>query len=168
MDIGVLYWPSDRTVSVPDLARALEVRGFSGLWVSEHTHIPASRKTRWPVNPGSELPSSYLRMHDPLIALAAAATVTETLTLGTSICLLAQRDPIVTAKQVASIDHLSNGRVKFGVGYGWNLEEVRNHGIAPSDRRDVLRENVEVMRQLWTMDVAEYAGEHVTLAPSWQ
>ncbi|CAN5253723.1 LLM class F420-dependent oxidoreductase [soil metagenome] len=168
IDVGVQFWPSDRTISVPDLARALEERGFASLWVSEHTHAPISRNTPWPKNPAEPLPMPYMRMHDPLIALAAAAVVTERLTVATGILLAAQRDPIITAKEVASIDHLSGGRFIFGVGYGWDFDELRSHGVDPARRKDVLRENVEVMRELWSHEVASHSGEFYELTPSWQ
>jgi probable F420-dependent oxidoreductase len=167
MQIGVTLFTTDHTIAMPALARALEERGYDGVWVPEHTHIPVTRETPWPMADG-ELPDAYKRCYDPFVAMTAAAVVTERLTVATGICLVAQHDPIVLAKQVASLDHLSGGRLIFGVGYGWNIDELRQHGIDPRHKRAVLRDKIEVMRALWTDDVAEYHGEYASIGPTWQ
>jgi probable F420-dependent oxidoreductase len=142
------------------LARAVEERGFESLWVTEHSHIPASRQSPWPG--GDELPEEYYGLLDPFVSLAFAAEATRSLKLGTGICLVVQRDPIQTAKAVASIDVLSGGRFLFGVGGGWNREEMRNHGTAFEARWKILRERIEAMKQIWTADEASYRGETVS------
>ncbi|HEX8803552.1 MAG TPA: TIGR03619 family F420-dependent LLM class oxidoreductase [Acidimicrobiales bacterium] len=166
MRYGVTMFATDLSIDVVELARAVEERGLDSVWLPEHTHIPTSRKTQWPGGPG-ELPEEYRRALDPLVALAAAATATQRLRLGTGILLAAQRDPIVTAKAVASLDHLSGGRVALGVGFGWNEDEMEHHGVAYGERRDVAREHVMAMQALWADDEAAFAGEHVRFAPSW-
>jgi probable F420-dependent oxidoreductase len=143
----------------------VEERGFESLFLPEHTHIPASRATPFPA--GGELPKEYSHIHDPFVALAAAATATERLLLGTGICLVIQRDPIVTAKEVASLDRLSGGRFLFGVGAGWNLEEMRNHGTDPRQRFSLMRERVEAMKAIWSGEQASYRGEHVAFECIW-
>ena len=165
MDLGVTIFHTDQTMPVPDLARAVEERGFESLWVAEHTHIPVSRATPYPM--GGELPDEYKRTLDPFVTLAAAAAVTERLKLGTAICLVAQHDPIDMAKQVASVDHLSGGRFLFGVGYGWNVEEMADHGVDPKQRRAIVRERLLAARELWTKDEAGFEGEHLRVSPSW-
>jgi probable F420-dependent oxidoreductase len=162
---GVGYFPTDEGVDPATLARMVEERGFESLFFTDHTHIPASRETPYP--PGGELPREYARIHDPFVALTAAAAATERLRVGTGICLVTERDPIVTAKSVASLDRLSNGRVLFGVGAGWNLEEMRNHGTDPSRRFGVLRERVEAMKEIWTSEEATYHGRHVDFDRIW-
>jgi probable F420-dependent oxidoreductase len=157
---------TDVSMDVVELAQAVEERGLDSLWLPEHTHIPLGRKTQWPAGEG-ELPDEYKRCLDPLVALAAAAGVTERVRLGTGILLAAQRDPIVTAKAVATLDHLSGGRAALGVGFGWNEDELAHHGVAYSERRDVAREHVLAMQTLWADDEAAFAGEHVRFAPSW-
>src|SRR5437588_8318370 len=127
MRIGVFYFPTDYGIDIVELARALEERGFESLFVPEHTHIPTSRRTPYPG--GGELPDEYRRTHDPFVMLGAAAAVTENLKLGTGICLVAQHDTIVLAKEVASLDAMSNGRFVFGIGYGWNVDEMQDHGV---------------------------------------
>ncbi len=164
---GVTTFPTDRSMPVVDLARALEDRGFDSLWLPEHTHIPTSRRTPWPGIPGHELPDKYKRSLDPLVALAAAATATTHLRLGTGILLVAQRDPIVTAKAVATLDHLSGGRTALGIGFGWNEDEMADHGVDYRTRRDRGREHLLAMRRLWEDDVAEFHGAHVDLPPTW-
>jgi probable F420-dependent oxidoreductase len=159
---------TDETIGPVELAIALEERGFHGLWVPEHPHIPTRRAT--PVPPaygGGTLATFYLRLLDPFVALTAAASATSTLRVGTGICLLALRDAVVTAKEVATLDHLSGGRFDFGVGYGWNVDEFDDHGQRFGDRHAVVREKVELMRRLWGEDVASYRGEHVAMEPSW-
>ena len=165
MDIGVMLFPTDRSIGPVELARAVEERGLHSLYFPEHTHIPVSRRTPYPA--GGELPEEYKRTHDPFLALTAAAVVTERIELGTGICLVAQRDPIVTAKAVASLDVLSGGRFVFGIGVGWNEDEMAHHGVDPARRRAVGREHVLAMKALWTEDEASFDGEHVHLAPSW-
>jgi probable F420-dependent oxidoreductase len=164
--LGVALFATDLTSDVRDVARAAEDAGFESLFLAEHTHIPTSRRTPYPA--GGELPDEYARTLDPFLALTAAAAVTERLRLGTGICLVVERDPIVTAKEVATLDVLSGGRVVLGVGAGWNADELEHHGVAFADRWDVMRERVELMQTLWADDVASYDGKHVHLEPSWQ
>lgn len=168
MDIGVLIFPTDQTIDPVELAREAEARGFESLWFPEHSHIPTSRVTPWGGNEGAPpLPEFYWRTHDPFVSLAACAAVTSEIKLATGICLVAQRDPIHTAKEVASLDRISNGRFLFGVGYGWNKEEMAHHGTAYGERREILRENVLAMKQLWTEDDASFDGTHVQFSSSW-
>jgi probable F420-dependent oxidoreductase len=168
MHIGVAIFPTDTTLQPVALAKAVEERGFESLWFPEHSHIPISRETPWGGVEGADpLPEMYWRTHDAFVALAAAAAVTDSIKLGTGITLVAQRDPLWLAKQVASLDVISNGRVQFGVGYGWNKEEMANHGLAYTERRAILRENLLAMIELWTKDEAEFHGEHVDITPSW-
>jgi len=166
MHIGVTMFATDRSMDVVDLARAAEERGFHSLWLPEHTHIPVSRRTPPPTG-DAELAEEYRRTLDPLVALAAAATATSTIRLGTGILLAAQREPIVTAKAIATLDHLSGGRTAVGVGFGWNEDELADHGVAMGARRQVTAEHVQAMQALWRDDVASYSSPHVSLAPSW-
>jgi probable F420-dependent oxidoreductase len=163
MQIGLAIFPTDYSIHPAALGRAAEERGFESLWVAEHSHIPCSRETPWPG--GAELPKMYYDVADPFVALSMAAAATTTLKVGTGICLVIQRDPIQTAKQVASLDMLSNGRFLFGVGGGWNVEEMANHGTRFEGRWKLLRERIEAMKQIWTEDKAEYHGEHVDFDP---
>jgi len=163
---GITMFATDRSMDPVALAEAAEARGFDSFYVPEHTHIPVSRTTPPPVGE-AELPEEYRRLLDPFVVLATAAARTERLRVGTGICLVAQRDPIVTAKEVATLDHLSGGRFVFGVGFGWNVEEMADHDVAFGDRRAVVRERMLAMRALWTQDEAAFSGEHVTLSPSW-
>jgi probable F420-dependent oxidoreductase len=156
---------TDRSMRPDDLARAVEDRGLRSLWVPEHTHIPTSRASPYPA--GGDLPEEYARTLDPFVALTAAAAATTTLRVGTAIALVAQRDPILTAKEVASVDLLSGGRFRFGVGFGWNVEEMHDHGTEKAERRAIGRERVLAMQRLWADDEASFSGEHVTLSPSW-
>ncbi|CAN5473672.1 LLM class F420-dependent oxidoreductase [soil metagenome] len=166
MEIGIVVLPTDRSAPIVPLARAIEERGLASLYVGgDHTHIPASRATPFPG--GSELPEEYTRTLDPIVALTAAAVATERIRLGTCIYLAAQRDTIDTAKQIASLDHLSGGRIDFGVGYGWNVEEAEDHGVVWKTRRAKLREQVLAMRELWTSDEASFRGEHVSFEGAW-
>ncbi|HWH32864.1 MAG TPA: LLM class F420-dependent oxidoreductase [Egibacteraceae bacterium] len=165
MKFGITMFPTDEAMRPDELAIAVEDRGFDSLWFPEHTHIPASRDTPYPG--GGDLPREYARTHDPLVALAFAAGVTERLLLGTGVCLVVERDPIVLAKEVASLDALSGGRVLFGVGAGWNREEMRNHGTDPATRFELLRERVEAMKQIWTQDEATYHGDFVNFDRVW-
>lgn len=166
MRFGVTMFATDRSMDVVELAREAEARGFASLYLPEHTHIPVSRRTPPPAG-DHELPEEYRRTLDPLVALAAAATATERLLLGTGIALPAQRDPIVTAKAVATLDLLSNGRVVVGIGFGWNEDELEDHGVSMRDRRAVVRERMLAMRSLWTEEEASFDGEFVHLPPTW-
>ncbi len=170
MRVGVMMFPTDKAIQPIELARETEDRGFASLWFPEHSHIPVSRDTPWggpQRKDAPPLPEEYWRTHDQFVALAAAAAVTTSLRLGTGICLAAQRDPIWLAKQVASLDAISGGRVDFGIGYGWNIEEMASHGIDFDTRRERLRENVLAMKELWTKDEASFSGEYVNFEPSW-
>jgi len=166
MHHGVALFATDLTSDVRDVAREAEEVGFESLFVAEHTHIPTSRATPYPM--GGELPDEYARTLDPFIALTAAAAVTERLRLGTGVCLVVERDPIVLAKEVASLDVISGGRVLLGVGAGWNAEELAHHGVAFADRWEVLHDRVQLMQALWSQDIASYDGKHARLEPSWQ
>jgi probable F420-dependent oxidoreductase len=163
---GVTMFATDQVMRPDELARAAEERGFVSLYVPEHTHIPVSRRTP-PPSGDAVLPDYYKRAFDPFVAMAMGAAATERLRVGTGICLVAQRDPIVTAKAVASLDHLSGGRFVFGVGFGWNADEIEDHGVEMRSRRAVAREHVLAMQRLWADDVAGFEGEYVQLPPSW-
>ncbi len=165
MEIGVLIFATDYCIRIDELARALEERGFGSLFLPEHTHIPASRRTPRPG--GGELPKEYWHTYDPFVALSFAAAATTRLKLGTGICLLPQRDHIVTAKSVASLDVLSGGRFIFGLGGGWNVEEMENHGARYETRFKLLRERVLAMKAIWTEDAAAFHGEMVDFDPVW-
>jgi probable F420-dependent oxidoreductase len=165
MRVGVFHFPTDYGIEVPELASALEARGFESLFVCEHTHIPVSRRT--PFAGGGELPKRYSHTHDPFVALSFAAAATRTLKLGTGIVLLPQRDPIITAKSVASLDQLSGGRFIFAIGGGWNVEEMENHGARYDTRFKLLRERVLAMKALWTQEEAEFHGQFVNFDPVW-
>src|SRR5262249_14031541 len=163
MHYGLMMFAADYAIRVDELAREAEARGFESLCLPEHTHIPASRRSPWPG--GAELPKEYWHTLDLFVALTAAAAATTTLKVVTGICLLVERDPITTAKEVASLDLLSNGRVIFGIGGGWNAEEMENHGTTFATRWKLLRERVEAMKKIWTEDAAEYHGEMVDFDP---
>jgi len=163
---GVAIFPPDYAISMTELAPAAEQLGFESLWVAEHSHIPTSRQSPWPG--GAELPKQYWHTIDPVIALTAAALASKTIRVATGICLLVERDPIHTAKQVASVDQISNGRFIFGIGGGWNREEMADHGTEFSRRWKLLRERVEAIKIIWTQDVAEYHGEMVDFGPMWE
>ena len=165
MDLGVFSFNTEYTLPADELAKECEARGFESLWLPEHTHIPASRESQYPG--GGELPQEYAHMSDPFIGLAAAAAVTTTLKLGTGISLVTEHDPIVQAKQVASLDRISNGRFVFGIGAGWNKEEMANHGTPPNKRWKVLTERIQAMKALWTQDEASYHGEFVSFDRVW-
>jgi probable F420-dependent oxidoreductase len=165
MELGIMMFPTDQTIRPDDLAREVEARGFGSLWYPEHTHIPTSRKTPWPG--GAELPEEYRRLFDPFVALMAAAAATERIKLGTGICLVAQHDPIVAAKEVASVDYLSGGRLLFGIGVGWNVDEMEDHGVDPAKRRSIAREKVLAMKALWTEEAGSFDGTYVHVPPSW-
>jgi probable F420-dependent oxidoreductase len=163
MKIGISMFPTDYSITPAELALAAEERGFESLWFPEHTHIPTSRKSPWPGGPN--LPDVYKQSLDPFLALTAAATATKRIRLATGICLVVERDPIHTAKNVATLDYLSGGRFIFGIGGGWNAEEMANHGTAFKTRFALMRERIEAMKTIWTSDVAEYHGEHVNFDP---
>jgi probable F420-dependent oxidoreductase len=165
MRVGVFYFPVDYGINIVELAQALEERGFASLYVPEHTHIPTSRKT--PFGGGGELPKRYAHTHDPFVALSFAAAATKKLILGTGICLIPERDPIVTAKCVASLDQLSGGRFVFGIGGGWNVEEMENHGAQYKTRFKLMRERILAMKALWTQEQAEYHGDMVGFDKVW-
>jgi probable F420-dependent oxidoreductase len=165
--LGVTIFATDLSMSPVELAREAEVRGFRSLYVPEHTHIPTSRRTPPPTGE-AVLAEEYKRTLDPWIALAAAASVTSSIRLGTGIALVAQHDPIALAKQIATLDRLSQGRVVLGIGYGWNEDEMESHGVDPRRRRAHVRETMLAMQALWSNDVASFEGEFVRFAPSWQ
>ena len=165
MKIGVYIFATDYSIGIVELARALEERGYGSLFVPEHTHIPTSRRSPWPG--GAELPKEYSHTLDPFVGLAAAASVTQNLRLGTGITLLTERDPIVTAKVVATLDLVSNGRVDFGIGAGWNAEEMENHGTAFDTRFRVMVDRAKAMQAIWTQDEASYKGEFTEFEPIW-
>jgi len=162
---GVSMFPTDYAIQPVELAREVEARGLDSLFFPEHTHIPASRRSPYPA--GGDLPKEYWHTHDPFVALGAAAAVTERIALGTGICLVVERDPITLAKEVASLDMISNGRVVLGIGAGWNAEEMANHGVAFQGRWKVVREKILAMKRIWTHDEAEYHGEFVSFDPIW-
>jgi probable F420-dependent oxidoreductase len=157
--------PTDRGIPVSDLARAVEEREFGGIWFPDHSHVPISRSSRYPL--GGELPERYKRNLETLTALTIAAAVTSRIRVGTGVLLAAQRDPIVTSKALATVDQQSGGRVVVGVGYGWNHEEMADHGVDPATRRGRTREHVLAMRSFWEDEVASFSGCHVNLSPSW-
>jgi probable F420-dependent oxidoreductase len=161
---GLSIFLTDETIDAAAMGRLAEQHEFDSLWLPEHTHMPLDHS---PFPSGGDVPRHYLRTLDPFVALTAAAAATETLLLGLGICLIPQRDPIVTAKQVATLDHVSGGRVLFGVGAGWNRREVEHHGTPFERRFGVMRERVEAMRALWTQEVAAYDGRYVSFGPSW-
>jgi probable F420-dependent oxidoreductase len=164
MDIGISFFPTEYSIQLTELAVELEQRGFESLMVCEHSHIPASRKTEWPG--GGELPKEYYHTYDPFIALSFAAGATKTLKIGTSICLVPQRDPFNLAKQVASLDCLSGGRFIFGIGGGWNVDEMENHGATYNSRFKILRETILAAKQLWTQEQGEYHGDFINFDPA--
>ena len=162
---GVFYFPTDYGIDIGELARAVEDRGLESLFVCEHTHIPVSRRTPFPG--GGELPKRYVHTHDPFVALSFAAAATKRIKLGTGICLIPQRDPIVTAKSVASLDQLSGGRFIFAMGGGWNVDEMENHGAKYETRFKLLRERVLAMKEMWTKEQAQFHGPFVNFDPVW-
>ncbi|MBI2203395.1 MAG: LLM class F420-dependent oxidoreductase [Candidatus Rokubacteria bacterium] len=165
MHTGLCIFDTDYSIPIDELARAAEQRGFESLWVPEHTHIPASRRTPFPG--GEPLPKHYSHTLDPFVSLTAAAAVTTKLKVGTGICLVIERDPITTAKSVASLDHFSNGRFLFGIGRGWNAEEMENHGTDFKTRSRRLRESVLAMKEIWTKDEASFKGEFCNFERIW-
>jgi probable F420-dependent oxidoreductase len=165
--IGVTLFQTDKCPPPAVVARAAEERGFSSYFVPEHTHIPVSRATPWPMDPAADLPESYSRVLDPYVGLATAAQATSTIRLGTGVALPFEHDPIALAKQVATLDLLSGGRFVFGIGFGWNREEMADHRVAFTERREITRESVIVMSRLWRDEVASYSGRRISLSPSW-
>ena len=165
MKFGVLMFPADYAIQPVALGRAAEERGFESIWFPEHTHIPASRRSPWPG--GADLPKEYWHTHDPFVALSAVAAATTRIKVATGICLVIERDPITTAKEVASLDLISNGRFLFGIGGGWNAEEMENHGAVYKDRWKIVREKIEAMKRIWTEDEAAYHGRFVNFDPIW-
>src|SRR5690606_18158167 len=165
MEYGVTMFATDYSMGPAELAMAVEERGFDALFIPDHTHIPASRKS--PFRIGGQLPDDYIRNLDMFVGLAAAAAVTKRIRLGTGVCLVIERDPIITAKEIASLDHLSGGRIDVGIGGGWNREEMENHGTNWKRRFKVMRERVEAMKAIWTQDEASYDGEFVKFERIW-
>jgi probable F420-dependent oxidoreductase len=165
MDFGIAYFPTADAVGPDELARMVEERGFESLFFAEHTHIPASRRSAYPA--GGELPRKYSHTYDLFVALTAAAAATSRLRVGSGICLVVERDPITTAKEVASLDRLSGGRFEFGVGAGWNREEMENHGTDPRTRMRLMAERVEAMKAIWIEEEASYHGEFVDFERIW-
>lgn len=166
MRFGVTMFATDVSMDVAELAIEAESRGLHSVWIPEHTHIPTSRRTPPPTGE-SELPDEYKRSVDPLVALSFAAARTGAITLGTGVMLPAQREPLVTAKAIATLQNGSQGRFRLGVGFGWNVDEMEDHGVVYRTRRRRSREHVEAMQALWHDDVAEYRGEFVTIPPTW-
>ena len=170
MKVGVDIFLTDRSIQPVHLAEELEERGYESLWAPEHSHIPTSRRTPWggrPAETAPPLPEFYCRLHDAFVALAAAAAVTDRLKIGTGVTLVAQHDPIWLAKQVASLDVVSDGRLMFGIGFGWNREEMAGHGVDPAARRRLVAEKIGLMKALWTQERASYSGEMLRLEESW-
>jgi probable F420-dependent oxidoreductase len=165
LKFGLAMFPTDYAIDPVALGRLAEERGFESLWFPEHTHIPVSRETPYPA--GGDLPQEYWHTHDPFVALSAVAATTERLKVGTGICLVVERDPITTAKEVATLDRLSGGRFLFGIGAGWNREEMANHGTDAGRRFGLMRERVEAMKAIWTQDEASYHGEQVDFERIW-
>ena len=165
MKFGLAIFPTEAGPAPGEFARSAEERGYESVFFPEHTHIPASRTTPYPI--GGDLPPEYSRIYDPFVALMAAAAATSQLLIGTGICLVTERDPIITAKEVATLDHLSGGRFLFGVGAGWDVEEMQNLGTDPARRFAVMRERIEAMKAIWAEDEASYAGEHVHFERIW-
>ncbi|MFF3938995.1 LLM class F420-dependent oxidoreductase [Streptomyces phaeofaciens] len=164
MRIAVTIFLTDETITPTRLARELEQRGFAGLYLPEHTHIPVERTTPYPA--GGDLPREYGRTLDPFVALGQAAAVTRALGLGTGITLVAQHDPIDLAKQIATLDHLSGGRFTLGLGYGWNVEEAADHGVAWRERRESVRDRMGLMRALWSDEPTPYDGPYARVRAS--
>ena len=166
MKFGITMFPTDYAIGPGELAREVEAHGFESLFLPEHTHIPASRKSPWPGGP--DLPKEYSHTLDLFVALTAAAAATERLLVGSGICLVIERDPITLAKEVASLDLVSGGRAILGIGAGWNLEEMENHGTDPARRWRRMRETIEAMKAIWANDEGEYHGELIDFDPIWQ
>jgi len=165
MKLGITIFATDYAMRPDDLAKACEDRGFESVWFPEHTHIPTSLRTPPPI--GTKVPRYLYHLHDLFVTLTAAAVATRTIKIGSGICLVVEQDPIILAKEVASVDQLSNGRLLFGIGAGWNAEEMENHGTPFQRRWRVLRERIEAMKRIWSEDAAEYHGEFVNFDPIW-
>ena len=165
MKLGVISFNTEYSIRADGLAVAAEERGFESVWFPEHTHIPASRETPWPG--GAELPKEYVHMSDPLVSAGAAAVVTKKIKIGTGICLVVEHEPLALAKAVATVDRLSDGRFLFGVGAGWNREEMADHGVAFKDRWKVVEERIMAMKALWTQDESSYHGDYVNFDRAW-
>jgi probable F420-dependent oxidoreductase len=166
MHIGLTMFPTEYAIQPHDLAREAEARGIESLWLPEHSHIPTSRKSPWPGGP--QLPQYYKETYDPFVSLGAAAVATKTIKLGTGICLVVQRDPIRTAKEVSTVDRLSGGRFLFGIGAGWNAEEMAHHGTAFETRFKLMRERILAMKEIWTHEKAKFSGKLVKFDEMWQ
>lgn len=170
MKIGITLFATDRALPPADIAREVEARGFDSLFLPEHSHIPTSRLSRWPgsrPDHDDPLPDYYSHLHDQIVALSMAGAVTERIQLGTAVTLLPQHDPIWLAKQIASLDYLTGGRVVLGVGYGWNVEQGESHGVAFKQRRQRTEDCLGIMKSLWSDEVASYQGDQLSLQPSW-
>ncbi|MGW0044822.1 LLM class F420-dependent oxidoreductase [Rhodococcus sp. NPDC003348] len=168
MEFGITLFTSDRGITPAAAARAVERFGFDSFYVPEHTHIPVRRDAAHPQTGDESLPDDrYMRTLDPWVSLGTAASVTERIRLGTAVALPVEHDPITLAKTIASLDHLSGGRVTLGVGYGWNLDELTDHGVPTGKRRTMLREYLEGMQALWSQEEASYEGEFLSFGPSW-
>lgn len=167
MRIGIQWFNTDETIAPGRLAKEIEDRGFASLFVTEHTHIPVTERAPMPAVYGGVMPEFYKRSLDPFVALSFAGAATTTLQLGTAICLVGQRDPFITAKEVATLDHLTDGRFEFGIGYGWNREEAEACGLDWKHRFSIVREKVSAIRALWNTDEAEFDGRYVQMKPSW-
>lgn len=165
MKYGVVYFPTDYSIRVDDMARAVEDRGYESLWLPEHTHIPTSRRSPYPL--GAELPREYIDGYELMTGMAFAAAATRKIIIGSSICLVVERDPIIMAKELATLDRLSGGRIVLGIGSGWNAEEMENHGVEWKNRRKVMREKVAAMKAIWTQDKPAFHGEFVNFDPIW-
>ena len=165
MHIGIMMFSTDQTVAPAPLARMIADRGFEAMFLPEHSHIPVSRTTPYPR--GGDLPPEYYRTYDMFVGLAAASVAAPDLTLGTGITVVPQHDPIYLAKQTASLDRISGGRFIFGIGYGWNSDEIEHHGVPYKKRRAIAREKMLAVRQLWTEELASFDGEHVSFSPSY-
>lgn len=162
LQFGLTVFSTDRSIRPDEVAEAAEAAGFELLYFPDHTHVPVKRQSPWPG--GGEMPAEYARIFDPMIAMAAALGATDRLRVGPGVCLVAQRDPIVLAKQMASLDFLHEGRVLFGVGAGWSAEEAANHGLEPSQRWAVMGEHVRAIRKIWTEEIASFEGDHLSIA----
>jgi probable F420-dependent oxidoreductase len=162
---GISMFPTDYAIQPIELGLEAEKRGFESIWFPEHTHIPTSRKTPFPG--GTDLPKEYWHTHDPFVALGAVAAVTKNIKLGTGVCLVIERDPITLAKEVASLDMISGGRLLFGIGAGWNVEEMENHGAQSKRKWKTVREKILAMREIWTKEAAEFHGEFINFDPIW-
>ena len=168
-DFGINMFPTDKAINPMTLAKEAEDRDFESIWFPEHSHIPTSRETPWGLNPKAPpLPEEYWRTHDQFVALGMAGAVTSKIKLGTGITHVPQRDPIWLAKNVSTVDALTEGRFLFGIGYGWNKEELHHHGVKFTERRAVMRERILAMKELWANDEAEFHGDHVEFSSSWQ